>query len=327
MTPLARITLLSLVLGLSACTTSNPPADAATRADITDQSPSFAIKAHRQYGLNTTQVQDALAQAQFQPKIISLMTRPFEKQDWSVYQRHMLTKQRIQQGQLFASRYQGFLLDAKRRTGVDPNMIIAIIGVETFYGKQQGNYYVLDALATLSFGYPKRASFFQQELANYLVICRDNHWPVRQLKGSYAGAFGWGQFMPSSYRQYALSVNNTAPDLSNQPADAILSVGNYFAKHGWQQDQPVAIAVQVPQALQSPRLPKLNGPKHDVAYWQSQGVTLPHNISNRPAELVVVNDENGHTQAWLIFHNFYVIARYNPSLNYALSVFLLSQAV
>lgn len=324
MRPLQKILLLTCGLALAACTSIVPTGD---QSDITDQSQAFAIKAQHKYDLTAQQVQQALAQAQFQPKIISLMNRPFEKQDWSVYQRHMLTPDRIQQGRAFASRYHDFLRNAQQRTGVESNMVVAIIGVETFYGKHQGNYYVLDALATLSFGYPKRANFFQQELANYLVICQDNHWPVRQLKGSYAGAFGMGQFMPSSYRQYAISDHQAAPDLSNQPADAILSVANYFEKHGWQRGQPAAVTVQIPAALQTPRLPALKKPQHDVAYWQNLGVKLPQNLPNRPAELVVQCGADGPCQAWLIFHNFYVIARYNPSLNYALSVFLLSQAV
>lgn len=323
---LKKITALCIALALSACTTTTGTLNDHT--EIQDQSHSFAVKTQRQYGLPADQVEAALAQAQFQAKIINIMNRPFEKQDWSVYQRHMLTPQRIQQGREFAKHYHTLLKEAQQRTGVESNIVVAILGVETFYGKQQGNYYVLDALATLSFGYPKRADFFQKELANYLVICQVNHWPVRQLKGSYAGAFGMGQFMPSSYRQYAISIDHAAPDLSNQPADAILSVANYFAKHGWQAGQPAAISVQVPADLQTQRSPKLKSPQHDVAYWRSMGVNMPQNIpNNRPAELVVQQDANGHYQAWLIFYNFYVIARYNPSLNYALSVFLLSEAL
>lgn len=314
--------VLAWVLALSACTSTAPGP-----SEIQDQSQAFADKVQRQYGLPQAQVEAALAQAQFQAKIISIMNRPFEKQDWSVYQRHMLTPERIQQGRVFAKRYHDFLINAQQRTGVEANMVVAIIGVETFYGKQQGNYYVLDALATLSFGYPKRADFFQKELANYLVICQDNHWPVRQVKGSYAGAFGMGQFMPSSYREYAVSAHQAAADLSHQPDDAILSVANYFAKHGWQANQPAAIAVQVPMDLQTTRSPKLKKPQHDVAYWRSLGVKIPDRVANQAAELVVQKDANGQVQAWLIFHNFYVIARYNPSLNYALSVFLLSEAL
>lgn len=323
---LKKIGVVALVLTVSACTSaiSNPSPNS---SEIQDQAQAFADKVQHTYGLAPAEVEAALAQAQFQAKIISLMNRPFEKQDWSVYQRHMLTPERIQQGRVFANRYHDFLMDAQQRTGVESKMVVAIIGVETFYGKNQGNYYVLDALATLSFGYPKRADFFQKELANYLVMCQENHWPVRQLKGSYAGAFGMGQFMPSSYREYALSAHQAAPDLSRQPDDAILSVANYFAKHGWKAGQPAAIAVQVPADLQTPRSPKLKKTQHDVAYWRHLGVKIPGNVTNQPAELVVQRDANGRTQAWLIFHNFYVIARYNPSLNYALSVFLLSEAV
>lgn len=312
-------------LSLSACTT--VPPDSGEPGFNPAEQQVFVRKASSQYHLDSAYVQTALAQAQYQAKIIALMTRPFEAQSWAVYQTHMLTPNRIAQGKAFSHSHQEVLQQAQQRYHVPQDLIVAILGVETFYGKNQGNYYVLDALSTLSFAYPKRAPFFQSELAHYLQLCQQNHWPVRQLKGSYAGAFGMGQFMPSSYRQYAVSRDGATPNLS-QADDAIFSVAHYFAGHGWQAGQAMAMAVNVPSAWQHSQLPKLTHPKHTVAYWRQQGLSVPSTVpGGQPAELVVVQQANGHYQGWLIFANFYVIARYNPSINYALSAFLLSQLI
>lgn len=312
---------------LTACaSTTNPPSEASGSALVVDNA-AFVTKAQQQYGLDPDQVRAALAQARYQAKIIDLMNKPYESQSWAVYQSHMLTSARVSQGKAFANTHRAILDQAQQRYGVPGDVVSAIIGVETFYGKNQGNYYVLDALATLSFAYPKRANFFQSELANYLWICQHNQWPVRRLKGSYAGAFGIGQFMPSSYRQYAVSVDGQEPDISRSPDDAIMSVANYFAKHGWKAGQIAAVRVTVPAALDVQRRPKMTRPTHTVAYWQQQGVQVPEGFHHPEAlaELVVEHDAVGQVQAWLILHNFYVIARYNPHLNYTLAVFLLSQ--
>lgn len=325
-----NVVLTSFVaLSLVACSTTNDiPAG---RADFVSetQAQAFSAKAQQQFGLDPANVSAALAQAEYQPSIIATMNRHFEGKPWAVYQAHMLTAKRIAGGKAFAQKHQTILRTASQKYGVPAKIVVAIIGVETMYGTNQGNFHVLDALATLSFDYPKRAPFFQSELANYLVICEKNQWPVRQLKGSYAGAFGIGQFMPSSYRQYAVSANGPVPEISSNPDDAILSVANYFKGHGWHSGEPTAIPVKAPASLTAPILPSMKAPKHTLAYWQAEGVQLPaamHDLTVK-AELVLVTNKAGERQAWLLFHNFYVIGRYNPSLNYALSVFCLSESL
>ena len=323
-----KLVTLALALTLSACTTTQSPPSASdflTQA----QSDAFISKANAQFNLDPSEVSAALAEVQYQPKIITIMNRRFEAQPWAVYRAHMLTDGRIEKGRAFAKTNQAILQEARRQYGVSPDVVVAIIGVETMYGTNQGNYSVLDALATLSFAYPKRSAFFQSELANYLVICQQNHWPVRRLKGSYAGAFGIGQFMPSSYRQYAVSATEQSPDISNKPSDAILSVAHYFKGHGWQEGGPIAIKVAVPASLSSLAAPKLTKPKHTLSYWRDQGIVIPKNLTDLSlkAELVVELNAQGQREGWLIFHNFYVIARYNPSLNYSLSVYCLADAL
>ncbi len=325
-TMLKNSSLLLFSIALAGCVSTQPPTAGQRDFVTANQTAQFVANAQLQFGLNPAMVEASLAQAVYQPKIISLMNRKFEAQPWAVYQAHMMTANRISQGKAFASANKVILTQAQSTYGVPADIVVAIIGVETMYGTNQGNYRVLDSLATLSFGYPKRAAFFQSELANYLVLCQKNHWDVGQLKGSYAGAFGIGQFMPSSYRQYAVSATEQSPDISSKPSDAILSVAHYFAGHGWIKGQPIAISVHWPASKSVPTLPKMTQPKHDLRYWQAVGVALPANLSDlsMKAELVVETGSAGQQQAWLIFHNFYVIARYNPSLNYSLAVFCLS---
>ncbi len=324
---LKKLSVIVMITALSGCASTQAPLAGDSDFVSTRQTARFVENAQLQFGLNPTMVEASLAQAVYQPKIISLMNRKFEAQPWAIYQTHMLTLNRISQGKVFAATNRGILAQAQSTYGVPAATVVAIIGVETLYGENQGNYRVLDALATLSFAYPKRAAFFQSELANYLVLCQKNHWDVGQLKGSYAGAFGIGQFMPSSYRQYAVSATEQSPDISTKPKDAILSVAHYFAGHGWIKGQPIAISVKWPTAKMLPALPKMTQPKHDLRYWQAEGVVLPSYLTDlaMKAEVVVEKGASGQQQAWLIFHNFYVIARYNPSLNYSLAVFCLSE--
>lgn len=287
----------------------------------------FANEVAPHYQLTAQDVQNALAKATYQPSIISSITKPAEGKSYGDYRRLLLTPQRIQAGKSFVKSYAFAFNKEKKLYGVPPEMIAAIIGVETFYGKNTGKYKVLDALATLSFGYPKRAEFFQKELAQYISLAKKNHWPVDRLKGSYAGAFGWSQFMPSSYLRYAVSAYPGASSDLYNPNDAILSVANYFDKSGWIPGGPVAVPVKVASTTCAKLTCGKRQPLYSVREWRAHGVEVPESIPDNLKASVVTFDMDKGPQTWMIFNNFYVITCYNISINYAMAVYELSQAI
>ena len=192
-----------------------------------------------------------LAKAEPQPKIIELISKPAEKvSPWYEYRKNFLTEQRIAEGARFMVEHRARLEKAHKETGVAPEYVVAIIGVETFYGRITGKYRVLDALATLAFDYPPRAEFFKSELAQFIALSREEAVDPLTALGSYAGAMGAGQFMPSSYRRYAVDGSNDRQrNLFADWDDIIASVANYFKAHGWVADGPVlAEAVLQPDA-------------------------------------------------------------------------------
>ncbi|MFZ4077603.1 MAG: lytic murein transglycosylase B, partial [Legionellaceae bacterium] len=193
-----------------------------------------------QHGFKRDQLVSVFREAQYQPKIIESMDRPYEKKTWTVYKSLFLTPERVEAGLEFWRDNKETLARAEKVFGVPAPVIVAIIGVETLYGKHQGTYRVLDALTTLAFNYPKRAEFFTKELKEYLLLCRDHHVSPAQYMGSYAGAMGKPQFMPSSYRFYAVDFSgNQRPNLMSNDEDVIGSVANYFHQHGWKMNEDV----------------------------------------------------------------------------------------
>ena len=273
------------------------------------------------------QLQMILASALYQPKIIESMQRPYEKKDWDVYRALFLTPERLEKGVAFWRRNQAALAKVQKDTGVPAEMIVAILGVETLYGERQGNYRVLDALSTLAFYYPARAEYFKRELREFLLLSREQHRSPTSYKGSYAGAIGAPQFMPSSYRHFAQGYRVASKaDLMSSDRDAIRSVANYFQQHGWLNKQSVAekAIVAHPQTL------TLNA--HSATYpflkLLKAGVKPEHSSRTHPqqAGILALTTEQGF-EYWLAYPNFYVITRYNTSPQYALVVHLLSQSL
>ena len=287
----------------------------------------FVEKMARQYHFDRKQLNAFLREAVYQPKIIESMQRPFEKKTWDIYKDLFLQPERIQAGLAFWQANQKALSRAEKEFGVPPSMIVAIIGVETLYGKHQGNYRVLDALTTLAFYYPKRSGFFTNELGEYLLLCREKRVPVTHYLGSYAGAIGKPQFMPSSYRFYAVDyTGNGKRDLVNNDADSIGSVANYFHRHGWRRDEGVIEPVNV----QGPHYKKLTMNTRSAGYEYKQLLKAgikPFSSPMKPpvkAGLIELTNNKGQ-EYWLAYPNFYVITHYNTSPQYALVVYLLSQ--
>lgn len=307
------------------CNAWNVYADAALikRKDVQ----SFVNQMVKQHHFDKKQLIGTLKAAEFQPQIIESMERPYEKKTWDVYRELFLTPQRVQAGIDFWHANQKTLERAQKEYGVSADIIVAIIGVETLYGKHQGNYRVLDALTTLAFYYPKRAPYFTKELAEYLLLCREHRVAPTQYMGSYAGAMGKPQFMPSSYRNYAVNyTGSNRPDLMNEDKDAIASVANYFHRYGWKMNEGVAQPVNV----RGWRYKKFLNNNRKATYTVKQlswGGVKPISSLLNPrlkAGLIELTNQNG-SEYWLAYPNFYVITHYNTSPQYALVVYLFAQ--
>lgn len=284
----------------------------------------------REEGFDRASLERVFASAERQESILEAIARPAEKtKPWYEYRKIFLTKKREQKGLEFLAEHRETLARAEQTYGVPREIIVAIIGVETLYGKITGSYRVIDALSTLAFDYPKRSPFFTKELKNYLVLTRDQGFDPLALKGSYAGAMGYGQFMPSSYLSYAVDFDgDEVIDIWNNPVDAIGSVANYFSRHGWRQGEPVVFAADASEDTSAElfvRTRKDLKPVRTVGEFIEAGVVPREDVD--PEEMATAMKfelEKGY-EYWLGLHNFYVITRYNHSAMYAMSVYQLSQ--
>ena len=287
----------------------------------------FINKMVKQHHFDRKQLLAILRAAEFQPKIIESMERPYEKKTWDVYKDLFLTPQRVQAGIDFWQANQSALERAQKEYNVPADMIVAIIGVETLYGKHQGTYRVLDALTTLAFDYPKRSPYFTRELEEYLLLCREHGVPATQYMGSYAGAMGKPQFMPSSYRSYAVNYTGSGrPDLMNADQDAIGSVANYFHRYGWRANEGVALPANVRGWRYKKLMINTRAPDYTYKHLLKAGVKPVSTVKNPPekAGLIELTTTKGE-EYWLAYPNFYVITRYNTSPQYALVVYLFAQ--
>jgi len=272
------------------------------------------------------------ASAQRQESILKAIARPAEKsKPWYEYREIFLNDKRLEQGLEFYQEHRATLERAERETGVPAEVIVAIIGVETYYGRVAGSYRVIDALSTLAFDYPPRSKFFTSELKSYLVLTRQQGFDPLALKGSYAGAMGYGQFMPSSFLAYAVDFDgDEVADIWNNPVDAIGSVANYFKEHGWRKGETVVVAAtvegEVPEDWFVHGRKNLR-PEHTVAEFAAVGVEATRELDPEAlASAMKFELKNGY-EYWLGLHNFYVITRYNHSAMYAMSVYELSRRV
>ena len=316
-----------------------PPERPVAPASVTDpmlpqaqRVDAFVDYTARTYGVAPQAIRDELAQAQFLQRTIDIISRPAEAvRPWSAYRPIFLNDARISGGVAF---YQANRADLDRiaaNTGVPAEYIVAIIGVETNYGANTGNYRVLDALYSLAFGYPKRAPFFAGELAQLFALGQDEHIDVSTLKGSYAGAMGLGQFMPSSYRLWGKDGDGDGKrDLIGDKDDVFASIANYFVVHGWQRGGPV-VARASRDANAGDFIPDSIDPVYPLAalarrgYRPQQGEPVPSDV-RQGATLVTLDGEAGK-EYWLGYRNFYVITRYNHSPMYAMAVQELAQAI
>ncbi|MFZ5558707.1 MAG: lytic murein transglycosylase B [Pseudomonadota bacterium] len=284
----------------------------------------FAGRVAAQHGLDAAEVSRLVADARFQPRIVQLMDRPAEAKPWADYRAIFITPARIAGGVEFWGVHEETLARARRQFGVSEEVIVAIIGVETKYGTNTGSFRVLDALATLAFGYPRRAEYFSRELENFVLLTRDNGLDPLALEGSYAGAIGIPQFMPSSYRAYAVDFDGDGrADLAGNPVDAIGSVANYLARHGWAEGAPVAVQAEVGDTA----LGTDSRPRRQVAELRAGGVTPLAQVDDASKAALLKFEIGEGAEYWLGFQNFYVIKRYNNSNFYAMAVAQLASEI
>ena len=284
----------------------------------------------QQHDFSRPELEEVLAAAERRQDIIDLMRRPAERRlNWHEYRKIFLDEQRIAGGVEFWQQNQATLERAEKEYGVAPEVIVAIIGVETRYGRVTGRHRVVDALMTLAFDYPPRASFFRKELTQFLLLAREEGKNPTSLTGSYAGAMGFGQFIPSSYRNYAVDFDRDGVrDIWQNRTDAIGSVANYFSRHGWRGAAQVTLPVQL-KAETEQLLDIANQslkPTHSIAQMAEMGVIVD-GLDPEARVLLLRLLGGDKPEYWLGFDDFYVITRYNHSRLYAMAVYQLGQEI
>ena len=349
------VTLLPLFVLLAACSSKPKP----TETDTTTGTPSggfllepqhnvmqmggdfannpnaqqFIDKMVNKHGFDRQQLQEILSQAKRLDSVLRLMdnqattttVKPPSGPNgaWLRYRKKFITPDNVQNGVVFWNQYEDALNRAWQVYGVPPEIIVGIIGVETRWGRVMGKTRILDALATLSFNYPRRAEYFSGELETFLLMARDEQDDPLNLKGSFAGAMGYGQFMPSSYKQYAVDFSGDGHINLWDPVDAIGSVANYFKAHGWVKGDQVAVMANG----QAPGLPNGFKTKYSISQLAAAGLTPQQPLGNHQQASLLRLDVGTGYQYWYGLPNFYTITRYNHSTHYAMAVWQLGQAV
>ena len=282
----------------------------------------------QKHQFDEAELKHLFAQVKLREKIISSITRPAESKAWHQYRPIFVTEKRARKGVDFWLSNEADLARAENTYGVPAEIITAIIGVESYYGRHKGRDRVIDALTTLGFDYPQRGRFFRSELEQFLLLAREEGANPLSFKGSYAGAMGKAQFIPSSYRRYAIDFNgDQRRDLMNSNSDAIGSVANYLKQHHWQRGEKIAVPVKITgQAFQSV-LKKGLKPKTTIAQMNARGIFSQEKLpENALASLIALEQKDG-MEYWAGLQNFYVITRYNHSPLYAMAVYQLAETI
>ena len=290
----------------------------------------FAELLAKENKIDPAEVMSILAKAERKDKILEAMARPAEKtKPWFEYRKIFLGQSRIDKGVAFWLEHRDVIARAAETYKVDPQIIVAIIGVETLYGHYKGSYRVLDALATLGFDYAPRSKFFRSELKHFFLLAKEQKQDIHSLMGSYAGAMGYGQFIPSSYRRYAVDFDgDKIADIWGNVDDAVGSVANYFAEHKWQYKQPVMAVSQVAKDHDNSVLNSRVKPKHTLADLAKMGYSPKENSYDVYRKAVPLSYEIEQGKEFMLgFDNFYVITRYNRSQMYARAVWELSNEI
>lgn len=349
------VTLLPLFVLLAACSSKPKPTETETTTgtpsggfllepqhNVMQMGGDFANNPNAQqfidrmvnkHGFDRQQLQEILSQAKRLDSVLRLMDNQAPTTSvkppsgpngaWLRYRKKFITPDNVQNGVVFWNQYEDALNRAWQVYGVPPEIIVGIIGVETRWGRVMGKTRILDALATLSFNYPRRAEYFSGELETFLLMARDEQDDPLNLKGSFAGAMGYGQFMPSSYKQYAVDFSGDGHINLWDPVDAIGSVANYFKAHGWAKGDQVAVMANG----QAPGLPNGFKTRYSISQLAAAGLTPQQPLGNHQQASLLRLDVGTGYQYWYGLPNFYTITRYNHSTHYAMAVWQLGQAV
>ena len=308
-----------------------PSAHAASAGNVLDKFPdahTLIGEMVAEHGFDRDELEKLFRQVAFQPKIIEIMERPAESKPWFEYRPIFMTEKRIKGGVKFWEENSELLARAEKEYSVPAHIIVAIIGVETFYGRHKGTHKVIEALSTLGFGYPKRSKFFRGQIKEFLLMTREEKRNPLEFLGSYAGAMGMPQFIPSSFRHYAVDFDGDGRrDLWNNRADIIGSVANYFRQHRWKLGEPVtsrAILRGEGAERYAGKKVKLN---IGLEKLRGLGVTTQQPLAEQQANLLALQSGEQQKEYWVTLHNFYVITRYNRSPLYAMAVHQLSEAI
>jgi membrane-bound lytic murein transglycosylase B len=294
----------------------------------------FIAEMASERGFNAKALRRLFAEVQYQPKVIEAISRPVvAPPKWNEFAPRFLAPARVEAGVAFWRAHAASLDRAQVEFGVPPEIVVAIIGVETYYGRFTGTYRVMDALTTLAFDYPRRADFFRGELKQFLLLAREERIPPLEPRGSYAGAIGLPQFMPSSFRAYALDYDaDGRVDLAADPEDAIGSVAHYLARHGWRRDGPLMAAALIEPEQRDAVLARLDAgvsERRTPGELEQDGVLAfeaPPSPASEPAALLML-EEDGGPSYWVVYGNWFALTRYNRSRLYASAVVELAWAL
>lgn len=282
----------------------------------------------RKHDFSSVDLVHLFSQVKPQPEIIRAITSPAEAKPWYQYRKIFLKEKRIAGGVRFWNKHEAILNRAEKVYGVPPQIIVAILGVETRYVTYTGKHRVMDALSTLAFDYPKRSKFFLSELEHFLLLTREEKINPMSIKGSYAGAMGGPQFISSSYRHYAVDFDNDGKrDLWNNRADMIGSVANYFSRHGWKRGEPVTVRANVSGELYKSILGLGIKPQTSLLRLKKYSITPVTPLPDYMIAAIIRLDNEKDAEYWLGLNNFYVITRYNHSPLYAMAVYQLSEEI
>jgi membrane-bound lytic murein transglycosylase B len=318
---------IQCILALACCVAAGP----AVALDVTDtEVAAFIADTSREHAIDEAWLTSTLAGAEHKSSIVRAISRPAERtKPWHEYRDIFMNDRRVREGAKFWAAHREQVESIAGQHGIPPRLLVAILGVETNYGGNMGGFRVLDALTTLSFGYPPRASFFRRELTEFLVLAHAGQLDAEAAVGSYAGAMGAPQFMPSSYVAYAVDANDDGRrDLWSDWEDILGSIANYLAEHGWRPGQAVRAQAQLVDGAAAADLPPTRlALNHEIGELRALGLDFATDLRDSDPAVFMQLDGDEGKEYWVGFHNFYVITRYNHSVLYAMAVDTLGRAI
>lgn len=288
----------------------------------------FIEDMHTRHGFDAAQLRNLFARASWRPQVIRAHQRPAESLPWFKYRPRFVAEKSVRGGVEFWEQNRDLLFRVTQRYGVPAEILIAIIGVETRYGAHTGGHPVLATLATLGFGYPRRSEFYSRQLEQFLLLCRDEGLQPLALEGSYAGALGVPQFIPSSYRDFSVDFDHDGVrDLFGNLGDVLASVSNYLVRNGWDREQTRRVTPASADGGYRELLSASGEPDHRVVELRGRGIRAGQPLADDDRVALIALEGESREQLYLVHHNFYVITRYNHSLLYAMAVHQLAERI